>query len=118
MCLAIPGRIVELITDPVHLAMVDVSGVRRRVDLGLLIRLGFRVDGDFSADKLGAKIRQAQLEKVPFMLVCGDKEVAASAVAPRARDGQQLPVMPLEAFAEYLKTAAAIPRGGVTPAAG
>jgi hydrogenase expression/formation protein HypC len=36
MCLAIPGRIVELITDLVPLAMVDVSGVRRRVDLGLL----------------------------------------------------------------------------------
>ena len=36
MCLAIPGRIVELITDPAHLAMVEVTGVRRRVDLGLL----------------------------------------------------------------------------------
>jgi threonyl-tRNA synthetase len=80
--------------------------------LEVLVRLGFRVDGDFKADKLGAKIRQAQLEKVPYMLVCGDKEVAASSVAPRARDGQQLPVMPLEVFADYLKTAAAIPRGG------
>jgi hydrogenase expression/formation protein HypC len=37
MCLAIPGRIVELITDPPHLAMVEVTGVRRRVDLGLLL---------------------------------------------------------------------------------
>ena len=36
MCLAIPGKIVELITDPPHLAMVEVTGVRRRVDLGLL----------------------------------------------------------------------------------
>jgi hydrogenase expression/formation protein HypC len=36
MCLAIPGRIVELVSDPPHLAMVDVVGVRRRVDLGLL----------------------------------------------------------------------------------
>ncbi len=36
MCLAIPGKIVELIDDPPHLAMVDVMGVRRRVDLGLL----------------------------------------------------------------------------------
>jgi hydrogenase expression/formation protein HypC len=36
MCLAIPGRIVELIEDPPHQAMVEVTGVRRRVDLGLL----------------------------------------------------------------------------------
>jgi hydrogenase expression/formation protein HypC len=36
MCLAIPGRIVELITEPVPLALVEVAGVRRRVDLGLL----------------------------------------------------------------------------------
>ena len=36
MCLAIPGRIVELVEDLPHLAMVDVTGVRRRVDLGLL----------------------------------------------------------------------------------
>jgi hydrogenase expression/formation protein HypC len=36
MCLAIPGRIVELITEPMPLALVEVAGVRRRVDLGLL----------------------------------------------------------------------------------
>jgi hydrogenase expression/formation protein HypC len=36
MCLAIPGRIVELISDPAPLALVEVAGVRRRVDLGLL----------------------------------------------------------------------------------
>jgi threonyl-tRNA synthetase len=83
----------------------------------VLGRLGFRVDGDFGNDKLGAKIRQAQLEKIPFMLVCGDKEVAASSVAARTREGQQLPPMPLEAFADHLRAAAAIPRGGVTPAA-
>ena len=37
MCLAIPGQIVELLPDPPHQAMVDVMGVRRRVDLGLLV---------------------------------------------------------------------------------
>ena len=36
MCLAIPGRIVELVPESPHLAMVEVTGVRRRVDLGLL----------------------------------------------------------------------------------
>jgi threonyl-tRNA synthetase len=78
---------------------------------------GFRVDADLSSDKLGAKIRRAQMEKVPFMLVCGDKEVAARAVAPRTREGQQLPAMALEDFVRYLAAEAETPRGGTKPAA-
>jgi threonyl-tRNA synthetase len=77
-----------------------------------LKKRGFRVDSDLSADKVGAKIRRAQLEKVPVMLVCGPKEVEQGAVAPRLRDGKQLEVMPLERFAEWLGTEARIPRGG------
>jgi threonyl-tRNA synthetase len=74
---------------------------------------GFRVDTHSGGDKLGAKIRQAQLEKIPFMLVCGDKEVEQRQVAARARDGAQLPPMAIEAFAEHLAAAAKIPRGGI-----
>jgi len=59
---------------------------------------GVRCDIDLADDKLGAKIRRAQLEKIPYMLVIGDKEVAAGTVSARARDGQQLPPMALEAF--------------------
>ena len=81
---------------------------------GKLTAAGFRVDTHTGSDKLGAKIRQAQLEKIPFMLVCGDKEVEAGAVAARGRDGKQLPVMAIDAFAEHLRTAAAIPRGGAS----
>ncbi len=73
---------------------------------------GFRVETDLSADKLGAKIRRAQLEKIPFMLVCGDKEVEAGAVSPRARDGQQLSTMSLDAFVDHLREQAHPPRGG------
>jgi threonyl-tRNA synthetase len=83
---------------------------------GILQRAGFRVDTHAGGEKLGAKIRQAQLEKIPFMLVCGDKEVEARAVAARTREGQQLPAMPIDQFVEHLRAAAAIPRGGV-PAA-
>ncbi|HWU85702.1 MAG TPA: threonine--tRNA ligase [Kofleriaceae bacterium] len=79
---------------------------------GILREAGFRVDTHTGGEKLGAKIRQAQLEKVPFMLVCGDKEVEARAVAARTREGQQLPAMPIEAFIQHLRAAAAIPRGG------
>jgi threonyl-tRNA synthetase len=77
-----------------------------------LKKRGFRVDSDLSADKVGAKIRRAQLEKIPVMLVCGPKEVEQGAVAPRLRDGKQLEVMPLERFAEWLGTESKIPRGG------
>jgi len=76
---------------------------------------GFRIDTHVGGDKLGAKIRQAQLEKIPFMLVCGDKEVEGRQVAARGRDGTQLPPMSIEAFGDHLAIAAAIPRGGVTP---
>ena len=73
---------------------------------------GFRVDADLATDKLGAQIRRAQLEKIPYMLVCGDKEVEAGTVAPRTREGQQLPAMALDAFIQHLTEAAAIPKGG------
>jgi threonyl-tRNA synthetase len=81
-----------------------------------LRKAGFRVESDLSSDKLGAKIRRAQVEKVPVMLVCGDKEVAAGAVAPRTRDGKQIEAMPLDAFVAWLEREARIPRGGAVPA--
>ncbi len=82
----------------------------------VLKQAGFRVDTHTGGEKLGAKIRQAQLEKIPFMLVCGDKEVEARAVAARARDGVQLPAMAIDAFVQHLRAAATIPRGGVVAA--
>jgi threonyl-tRNA synthetase len=57
---------------------------------------GLRVETDLSADKLGAKVRRAQMEKIPTMLVVGEKDMAARVVSPRMRDGQQLPAMPLD----------------------
>ena len=44
-----------------------------------------------SADKLGAKIRRAQMEKIPYMVVVGEKDMAARVVSPRTREGQQQP---------------------------
>ncbi|MBI4508659.1 MAG: hypothetical protein HY698_03415 [Deltaproteobacteria bacterium] len=72
-----------------------------------------RVESDLSLDKLGAKIRCAQVEKNPVMSVCGDKEVAQRMVSPRTRDGKQAEPMPLEEFARYLVNEARILRGGV-----
>jgi len=68
-----------------------------------------RVEADVSADKLGAKIRRAQLEKIPYMLVVGEKDMAARVVSPRTREGQQQPATPLDEFASRLRDEAKMP---------
>ena len=56
---------------------------------------GLRAETDLASDKLGAKVRRAQMEKIPTMLVVGEKDMAARVVSPRTREGQQLPATPL-----------------------
>ena len=63
-----------------------------------LIAAGIRSEKYFDNEKLGYKIRQAQLQKIPYMLVIGDKEMEAGTVAPRARDGQNLGAIPVGQF--------------------
>lgn len=58
----------------------------------------FRVEVDARAERMNAKIRDAQLQKIPYMLVVGDKEEEAKAVAVRLRTGEDLKAMPLETF--------------------
>ncbi|HSR35749.1 MAG TPA: threonine--tRNA ligase, partial [Desulfurivibrionaceae bacterium] len=58
-----------------------------------LRRAGVRVAKDTRNEKLNYKIREAQVQKVPYMLVVGDKEVAERQVTVRLRDGQNLPAM-------------------------
>ena len=70
---------------------------------------GFRVELDRTNDKLGAKIRSAQLDKIPFTLVVGEKEVAVQGVAPRRHGGEDLHTMPLQQFIELLRKEAAPP---------
>ncbi len=77
---------------------------------------GLRVEADLSADKLGAKIRRAQLEKIPYMVVVGEKDLAARVVSPRTREGTQLPAMPLDDFASRVAQEAKIPVLGETAA--
>lgn len=64
---------------------------------------GFRVQADLGNDRMNAKIRLAQTQKIPYMLVVGEKEEADQAVAVRFRDGRQQQVMKLADFAVYLK---------------
>jgi threonyl-tRNA synthetase len=59
---------------------------------------GLRVETDLRNEKLGLKIREAQLAKVPYMLVVGKREVERQEVSVRARNGENLGAMPLSAF--------------------
>ncbi|MBP1758459.1 MAG: threonine--tRNA ligase [Firmicutes bacterium] len=70
--------------------------------------MGFRVEVDHRSEKVGYKIREAQLEKVPYMLVLGDKEAEAGQVAVRARSGEDLGAMDYEAFEAKLLEEVAI----------
>jgi threonyl-tRNA synthetase len=67
-----------------------------------LQKQGVRAQADLRADKIGYKIREHSLQKVPYILVVGDKEKADGTVAVRARGNQDLGTMPLPGFAERL----------------
>jgi threonyl-tRNA synthetase len=68
--------------------------------------LGIRVKVDDRSEKIGYKIREAQLEKVPYMLVIGDKEMEEGQVAVRRRDGEQSVVSADEFMATVCKDVA------------
>ena len=64
---------------------------------------GVRIEKDLRNEKLNYKIREAQLAKVPYMLIIGDKEKESGTVTVRLRDGKNLDPMPVEAFAEMVR---------------
>jgi threonyl-tRNA synthetase len=64
---------------------------------------GFRAVADLRNEKIGFKIREHTLHKVPYLLVVGDKEVEANTVAVRTRKGEDLGVMSIDAFIELLE---------------
>ena len=63
---------------------------------------GVRVETDLRNEKIGYKIREAQMQKTPYMLVIGDREAESGAVAVRTRSGEDLGAMPLDAFIELI----------------
>ena len=65
--------------------------------------VGLRVKTDLRNEKVGFKIREHTLRRVPYMLVCGDKEIAEGKVAVRTRKGADLGTFTVEEFAEILK---------------
>ena len=68
-----------------------------------LLDSGFRAAKDLRNEKIGYKIREHTLQRVPYLLVVGDREKENGQVAVRTRSGEDLGVMSLEAFIERLR---------------
>jgi threonyl-tRNA synthetase len=68
-----------------------------------LLELGFRVEVNGKTEPMGAKIRDAQLQKIPYMLVVGDREQVKKEVAVRDRDGKNLGTISVTNFVEHLQ---------------
>jgi threonyl-tRNA synthetase len=91
---------------PVQAKILTVTDAQREYAKGVYEQLRaerWRVELDLRNEKLGYKIREAQLAKVPYALVVGDKEVEAGTVAPRRRGGENLPSMPVAALLSLLR---------------
>ena len=71
-----------------------------------LLNTGFRVVADLRNEKISYKIREHSLQKLPYQVVVGDKEMQAETVAVRTRSGEDLGAMPLEAFTARLQSEA------------
>ena len=92
--------------SPVQVKILPVtdraSGYADEVQ-GKLDALGFRAEVDHRSEKIGKKIREATLEKVPYMLVVGDRDMENGTVSPRHRTGEDLGAMSFDGFAALLK---------------
>jgi threonyl-tRNA synthetase len=96
---------------PVWLAPVQVTIIPvadRHVDYARQVEAelkneGVRVNVDVRSERMNLKIREAQLEKVPYMLVIGDKEVSSATVSVRLRTGEQLPSQTTGEFKSSIK---------------
>jgi threonyl-tRNA synthetase len=90
---------------PVQAVVMNITEAQSEYALAVaqsLKKQGFRVQTDLRNEKINYKIREFSLQKVPYILVVGDKERQAGTVAVRARGGLDLGAIPLEAFASRL----------------
>jgi threonyl-tRNA synthetase len=90
---------------PVQAVVMTVTD--RNVEYGekvfkMLKDAGIRVESDFRNEKLGLKVREAQLQKIPYMLIIGDKETEEGGVTPRYRSGKNLSMMSPEDFVDFI----------------
>ena len=91
---------------PVQVRLIPIAdrhNAYARQVAGRLQEVGLRVEVDDSGERMNAKIRRAQMEKIPYMLVVGDREMKAGAVAVRLRTEEDLGAMPVEDFVERVQ---------------
>jgi threonyl-tRNA synthetase len=69
-----------------------------------LVKSGFRAQSDLRNEKINYKIREHSLQKMPYLLVAGEREMQSGQVAVRTRKGEDLGSMPLQAFIERLRS--------------
>jgi threonyl-tRNA synthetase len=100
---------------PIQLVVMNISqaqeGYAAQV-AGQLRAAGFRIHTDLRNEKITYKIREHSLQKLPYQLIVGDKEMAAGLVAVRSRKGEDLGQMPVQALIERLQ-AELLPGGAV-----
>ncbi|MCV6590681.1 MAG: threonine--tRNA ligase [Marinobacterium sp.] len=89
-------------TQAVVMNITDKQGEYCQNVANRLENLGFRATADLRNEKIGFKIRERTLQKIPYLLVVGDKEVESGAVAVRTRTGENLGTMSLEEFENLL----------------
>jgi threonyl-tRNA synthetase len=97
---------------PVQVRVLTVSEKAEAYAREVTEKLGaaeLRAEADLAPDKLGAKIRRAQMEKIPYMVVVGEKDMAARVVSPRTREGQQQPATALDEFVARVAVEAKVP---------
>jgi threonyl-tRNA synthetase len=92
-------------TQVAVLNITDSQGDYSREIAKMLRNQGLRTEVDTRNEKITAKIRSWAMQKVPYIAVVGDKEMAAGSVAVRARGNQDLGVMSIQAFAELVSKA-------------
>jgi len=80
------------------LTITDSQGEYARKVYEQLLRAEIRSELDLRNEKLGYKVREAEVQKVPYMIVIGDKEVSTATVAPRGRKGEKISPLPVEEF--------------------
>ena len=90
---------------PVHVSVLNITDAQAEYARSVAKTLqnqGLRVNLDLRNEKITYKIREHSMQKLPYLVVIGDKEMAAGAVAVRARGGQDLGAMPLDAFVQKI----------------
>ena len=90
---------------PIQVAVMGITDKHAEYAQKVAITLknkGFRAVADLRNEKIGFKIRELTIQRLPYLLVVGDKEAESEAVAVRTRDGVDLGVMPLKAFIQHL----------------